>query len=83
MARVAYFTKDFERAVSDARLGPNNFLTQLVEILSLAQLSSREEVQNLVCSFRARHASFDPQEFIRIYPLTAPGAKELFLEGVE
>jgi TolB-like protein len=83
MARVAYFTKDFERAVKDARRGPDNLLTQLIEILSLAQLGCREEVQSLVRAFRAQHASFDPREFMKCYPITATGARELFLDGVE
>jgi len=83
MARVAYFTKDFERALNDARLGPDNLLTHLIEILSLAQLNCRDEVQNHSLAFRARHPTFDPQDFMRSYPITATGARELFLEGVE
>ncbi len=83
MARVAYFTKDFEGAVTDARRGPDNLLTQLIEILSLAQLGCSEEVQNLVRAFRARHASFKPQLFMKSYPITATGAQELFLDGIE
>jgi TolB-like protein len=83
MARVAYFTEDFERAVKDARRGPDNLLTHLVEILSLAQLDCTEEVRDLARAFEAKHPNFDPQEFIKIYPITAAGAKRLFLEGVE
>ena len=83
MARVAYFTKDFEWALKDARRGPDNLLTQLIEILSLAQLGRREEVHDLVRPFQARHASFDPQEFMKNYPITAAGAKGLFLDGIE
>jgi hypothetical protein len=83
MARVAYFTKDFERASKDARLGPDNLLTHLVEILSLAQLGRTEEVRDLARGFEAKHPNFDPQEFMKSYPITAPGARRLFLEGVE
>jgi tetratricopeptide (TPR) repeat protein len=83
MARVAYFTKDFERAFQDARLGPENLLTHLVEILSLAQLDRTEEVRDLARAFEVKHPNFDPQEFLKSYPITAPGAKRLFFEGVE
>jgi TolB-like protein len=81
MARVAYFTKDFERALEDARRGPDNLLTQLVEIMSLAQLDRTEEVQGLAPAFQAKHPSFDPHEFVKSYPITGAGAKRLFLEG--
>jgi TolB-like protein len=83
MARVAFFTKDFERALKDARLGPDNLLTQLVEILSLAQLDRTQEVRDLARAFEAKHPNFDPHEFMKSYPITAPGARRLFLEGVE
>ena len=58
-------------------------LTQLVEILSLAQLDRTEEVHDLVRAFEVKHPNFDPQEFIEIYPITAAGAQRLFFEGVE
>ncbi len=83
MARIAYFTEDFERAVKDARRGPDNLLTHLVEILSLAQLDRTEEVHDLVRTFEVKHPNFDPQEFIEIYPITAAGAQRLFFEGIE
>ena len=83
MARVAYFAKDFEGALTDARLGPDNLLTRLVEMLCLAQLDRSEEVQGLARLFRAKHPNFDAQDFVTSYPITATGAKQLFIEGVE
>jgi hypothetical protein len=83
MARVAYFARDFKRALEDARHGPDNLLTQLVEVLSLAQLNRSEEVHDLAQAFAARHPDFDAQEFVKSYPITAKGAKQLFLEGVD
>ena len=77
------FAEDFERALKDARRGPDNLLTQLVEVLSLAQLDRRGELRDLVPAFKARHPAFDPPEFLRRYPITAAGAKRLFMEGVE
>lgn len=83
MARVAYFTRDFEQALNDARRGPDNLLSRLIEILSLAQLGPRKKVRELVGAFRVRHPNFNPQEFIKSYPITAAGARRLFLEGIE
>jgi TolB-like protein len=82
MSRVAYFTGDFEQALEDARRGPDNLLTQLMEILSLAQLGDAEHLKGLLRAFRARHSSFDPQEFVKRYPITANGARELFFDGI-
>jgi TolB-like protein len=83
MARVAYFAGDFERALKDARRGPDNLLTQLVEIMSLAQLGRSGELDDLARAFRTRHPKFDPREFIGAYPITAAGARRLVLDGVE
>jgi len=83
MTRVEYFAGNFEQALTNARLGPNNLLTRLIEILSLAQLGRTDEAQKLVSAFQARHSSFDPQLFMKTYPITAASAKKLFLEGVE
>jgi hypothetical protein len=83
MARVAYFAGDFERALKDARRGPENLLTRLVEILSLAQLERGEEVHDLARVFEARHPRFDPREFVETYPITGAGAKRLVLESAE
>jgi TolB-like protein/Tfp pilus assembly protein PilF len=83
MARVAYFAGDFERALKDARRAPANLLTRLVEILSLAQLDRAEEARDLARVFESSHPNFDPREFAKSYPITAAGAKRLFLEGAE
>jgi TolB-like protein/Tfp pilus assembly protein PilF len=83
MARVAFFARDFERALEDARRGPENLLTQLVEILSLAQLERGEEVHDLARVFETRHPHFDPREFVENYPITGAGAKRLVLESAE
>ena len=83
MARVAYFARDFERALKDARRGPDNLLTRLVEIMSLAQFGRSEDVHDLARAFRTRHPKFDPRKYVESYPITAAGAKRLFLEGAE
>ena len=83
MARVAYFAKDFNRALKDAKRGPDNLLTRLIEVMSLAQLDRNDEVHDLARVFRAVHPNFDAQEFVTIYPITAAGAKRLFLDGIE
>ena len=83
MARVAYFTGDFERALVDARRGPKNLLTRLVEILSLAQLGLKGELDDRKSEFEAMHPNFDAQEFLMSYPITAVDAKQLFLKGTE
>ena len=83
MARVAYFVGDFDNAVEDARRGPDNLLTQLVEILSLAQLGRTEEAQERTRGFLDKHPGFDAQGFASSYPITAAGAKQLFFEGID
>ncbi len=82
-ARVSYFAKDFDRAVTNARRGPDNLPTRLFELLSLAQLARRDEVHELARAFEARHPEFDPEAFMRVLPITADGAKRLFLDGIE
>lgn len=85
VARVCYFAADFERAVRHARLVPvsSSAMTGLFEILALAQLGRGEAVRDLVPPFKARHPKFDPRDFLRDHPITAPGARRLFLDGVE
>jgi TolB-like protein len=84
VARVCYFAADFERAVRHARLVPisSSAMTGLFEILALAQLGRDAEVRDLVAAFKARHPMFDPRDFLRDHPITAPGARRLFLDGV-
>jgi TolB-like protein len=83
LARVAYFAKDFERAAQEARRGPDNMATRLFEILALAQLGRTDEAGDLARAFKARHLAFDPQEFMRDHPITAAGARRLFINGIE
>ena len=83
VVRVAYFAKDFERAAQEARRGPDNMATRLFEILALAQLGRTDEVGDLARAFKARHLAFDPQEFMRDHPITAAGARRLFINGIE
>ena len=82
-ARVAYFATEFDRAASDARLGPDNLATRLFELLSVAQLGRRDAIDDLARAFEARYPEFDPETFMSIHPVTAGGAKRLFLEGIE
>ena len=82
-ARVSYFAKDFDRAFSNARRGPDNLPTRLFELLSLAQLDRRDEVKELARAFEARHPKFDPETFLKVLPITADGAQRLFLEGID
>jgi len=85
IARVSYFAKDFDRAVRHARLVPasSSSMTRLFEVLALAQLGHTKELGELSRSFRARYPKFDPHDFMRDHPITAPGAQQLFLEGIE
>ncbi len=82
-ARVSYFAKDFDGAVDHARRGPDNLPTRLFELMSLAQLGRRDEASELAGVFRAIYPKFDPKAFMRFHPITAEGAKRLFLEGVD
>ena len=81
--RVSYFAKEFDRALSNALRGPDNLATKLFELLATAQLGRREEVQVLGRAFEARYPEFDPEAFMEVLPITADGARRLFLEGVE
>ena len=81
--RVCYFARDFERAVSNARNGPDFLVTHVFELLSLAQLGRHKEVLELLPSFRAKHPRFDPATFMNVLPITAPDARDLFVEGIE
>jgi TolB-like protein len=82
MARVAYFTEDFARALEDTRHAPTNLLTRLIEILALAQLDRADEIHNLVQTLITKHPDFDPQEFVNSYPMGV-GARHLFINGIE
>lgn len=82
MARVSYFAEDFEGALRNANLGPNNLLTQLIEVLSLAQLGRTEEAYTLGRRFLEVHPGFDAHGFVSSYPITAEGAKRLFFDGI-
>jgi TolB-like protein len=81
MARVAYFTGDFAAALENARQGPDNLLSQLVEFLSLAQMGEREQAAEKAEIFRQKHPQFEAQDFIETYPITAQGAQDLLREG--
>ena len=81
--RVAYFANDFDRAVKNARRGPDNLATRLFEILSMAQLERTEQVRDLARAFAARHPAFDSQAFMKDHPITAASAQRLFLEDIE
>lgn len=81
MARVAYFTEDFTAALDNARQGPDNLLSHLVEVLSLAQVGEGEMTAEKAVNFRQKHPKFDAQDFVETYPITAMGAQALLYEG--
>ena len=82
-ARVSYFAKEFDRAANSAKRAPNCLVTRLFELLSLAQLGRRDEVLKLAPVFNASHPEFDPEAFMKVLPITAAGAKQLFLQGID
>lgn len=83
ITRVSYFAKDFERAINNAKHCPDSLMPRLFEILSLAQLGRMDDVQELRDAFNARFPKFDPESFMKALPITATGAKHLFLDGIE
>ena len=82
-ARVSYFAKNFGSAVEHARRGPDNLPTRLFELMSLAQLGRCDEARERAGDFREKHPEFDPEVFMRFHPITAEGAKQLVVEGVD
>ena len=81
--RVSYFARDFDRSLDNAKSGPDFLPTHVFELLSLAQLGRKQEVLGRIPVFQARHPKFDPETFMNVLPITAPDARQLFLEGIE
>ena len=81
MARVAFFTKEFSSALEHAKQGPDNLLTHLVEVMSLALLGEKESTAEKADAFREKHPEFNVRDFIKTYPIIAEGAQDLVLES--
>jgi adenylate cyclase len=82
LLRVAYFARDFERAVYTARRSTDFLTTHLFNILSLAQLGLIEKSASAVADFRQRYPDFDPESMIRDFPLIHVPAIELYRDGL-
>jgi len=81
--RVSYFTKDFEFAISSAKRSPDCLITRLFELLAMAQLERGTKLGRMRDTFIERFPKFNPESFLRSLPITATGAKHLFLDGVQ
>jgi len=82
LTRIAYFEQAFECAVESAKRSPECLPIRLFEILATAQLG-RAEVAELARVFAVEYPAFHPREYLDDHPITARGARKLFLEGVE
>ena len=80
--RVCYFAGNFDRSVDYAKNGPDFLPTHVFELLSLAQLDKQRELSERLPAFQAKHPRFDPTTFMNVLPITAPTARQLFLEGI-
>ena len=81
-ARVAYFARDYERALNAARRAPDLKNVRLFEILSAAQLGHTDSLGRLRAAFEKRYPAFNLAEFMQSQPIVATRATALFLDGV-
>lgn len=81
-ARVAYFARDYERALNAARRAPDLKTVRLFEILSAAQRGRTDELCRLRAAFVERYPAFDVAEFMRFQPIVGTHATALFLDGI-
>jgi TolB-like protein len=81
-ARVAYFARDYERALNAARRAPDLKTVRLFEILSAAQLGQTDNLGRLRATFEKRYPAFNLAEFMQSQPIVGTRATALFLDGV-
>jgi tetratricopeptide (TPR) repeat protein len=80
--RVSYFSGDYERALGLAERAPKFLLTDLFEILSLAQLGRQDALSDRCRIFRNRHPRFDHLALGKLLPITADRTMKSYLAGI-
>jgi class 3 adenylate cyclase/TolB-like protein len=81
-ARVAYFARDYQKALNAAKRAPDLKTVRLFEILSAAQLGQTDNLGRLRAAFEKRYPAFNLAEFMQSQPIVGTRATALFLDGV-
>lgn len=80
--RVSYFSGDYERAVEFAERAPKFLLTDLFEILSLAQLGHQDILADRRRAFGRHYPNFDHLALCKLLPITSDQPMKSYLDGI-